>query len=318
MPTRRAHTAPVTPSGLLNDEHGAIYVEFLIAFFPMFLFFLCLVQLTLLYAADLVVDHAATRAVRTAIVVLDDERNFYGGSALGVLTDGSEDERNIDSLFALLGMQDGPDRRHGPSAGARMQTIRNAAYVPLAALAPNPAAFAPFLNGALGREFVTGQAGDVARFAFGFGFYNRIASMITLRAEAGSDDVILDRFSGEGKVTVRVTYLFMCAIPGAAVILCEGLDDALGVGAYVGSVENMVEQASTGNVSGAAASFEQLTTEGVLDPGSEQVRTELGYAEMPWLTYALALTPKRFKMMSGEASLPNQYAFYSDVPAEEE
>jgi hypothetical protein len=52
---------------------GAVYVEFLIAFMPFFMFFLCLWQLTILYNAKLMVDHAAFSAARAAAVVMAEQ-----------------------------------------------------------------------------------------------------------------------------------------------------------------------------------------------------------------------------------------------------
>jgi Flp pilus assembly protein TadG len=42
---------------LVKDTRGAIYVEFLIAFIPVFTMFLGVVQATLMYSANLVVSH---------------------------------------------------------------------------------------------------------------------------------------------------------------------------------------------------------------------------------------------------------------------
>jgi hypothetical protein len=59
--------------GLRNDTRGAVYVEFLIAFMPVFVFFLCLLQLALLFSAKLLVEHSATEGARAAAVVFGDE-----------------------------------------------------------------------------------------------------------------------------------------------------------------------------------------------------------------------------------------------------
>ena len=45
-----------------GSEEGAAYVEFLLAFVPILTLFLGLVQIGLLYAGNLVVQHAAHRA----------------------------------------------------------------------------------------------------------------------------------------------------------------------------------------------------------------------------------------------------------------
>ena len=65
-------------SGVLRDKRGAIYVEFLIAFLPIFVFFLCMLQLSLLFAAKLMVEHATVQGARAAAVVFGDEPTPYG------------------------------------------------------------------------------------------------------------------------------------------------------------------------------------------------------------------------------------------------
>ena len=56
---------------------GAVYVEFLLAFMPLFVFFMALVQLAFVSMANIVVKHAAVTAVRAAIVVLPDDPSAY-------------------------------------------------------------------------------------------------------------------------------------------------------------------------------------------------------------------------------------------------
>lgn len=63
-------------------ERGAVYVEFLIAFLPLFSFFLCLVQLAMLQTANLIVKHAAVVATRAAVVILPDDPQKYGGVSI--------------------------------------------------------------------------------------------------------------------------------------------------------------------------------------------------------------------------------------------
>lgn len=79
----RPPLAPARARALLGrDVRGAVYVEFLIAFMPLFAFFSGLVQLAVLQTADIVVKHAATVAARAAVVVLPDDPKFYGGAEL--------------------------------------------------------------------------------------------------------------------------------------------------------------------------------------------------------------------------------------------
>lgn len=63
---------------LPRDTRGAVYLEFLIAFMPVFVFFLCLLQLSLLYASKLIVEHAAVQGARAAAVVFGDQPEPYG------------------------------------------------------------------------------------------------------------------------------------------------------------------------------------------------------------------------------------------------
>ena len=65
------------PPALARDERGVVYVEFLLAFVPLFTLFLGIAQLVLLWGGRLVVGHAASRAARTASVVLDDDPRYY-------------------------------------------------------------------------------------------------------------------------------------------------------------------------------------------------------------------------------------------------
>jgi hypothetical protein len=88
---------------LRHDTKGAVYVEFLIAFLPLFVFFLSLCQLAYVQAAHVVVQHAAVMATRGAAVVLPDDPAFYDGEAVGT------------------------------ASGKRLDDIRRAAEIPLKA-----------------------------------------------------------------------------------------------------------------------------------------------------------------------------------------
>jgi hypothetical protein len=62
-----------------------VYVEFLIAFLPVFTFFLCLVQLSLLFTVKVVTEHAAVNAARAAAVVIGDDPKTYNNEQKNVL-----------------------------------------------------------------------------------------------------------------------------------------------------------------------------------------------------------------------------------------
>jgi hypothetical protein len=81
-----------TPSraAALRDTRGAVYVEFLIAFLPFFVLFLCLWQVSILYYAKLLVDHAAFSAARAGAVVIAESSDRVGdtdASTVNKLTD---------------------------------------------------------------------------------------------------------------------------------------------------------------------------------------------------------------------------------------
>jgi hypothetical protein len=89
-----------------RSRAGGVYVEFLIAFLPVFFFFLGLVQLAFVQVANLVVKYAADRAVRAAVVVLPDDPQYYGGVPVGSFTGQrqSDIERAAQIPLATLGL----------------------------------------------------------------------------------------------------------------------------------------------------------------------------------------------------------------------
>ena len=140
----------------IGDERGVVYVEFLMAFMPLFMLFLGICQLALMHTARLVVQLAAFAAVRSAIVVLEESPDGYDGAERGSLSRGrATDQPGIDSLLMKLGLlpRSGiPGTAHGlvglttfitgvevraAQQGARMSPIREAAYMPVMVLAPS-------------------------------------------------------------------------------------------------------------------------------------------------------------------------------------
>lgn len=86
---------------LTRDHRGAVYVEFLIAFLPLFIFFECLIQLAGIYSAKLIVQHAASCAARAAVVVLHDDPSEYGGTAVGLATGERRDAIKMAAAIPL-------------------------------------------------------------------------------------------------------------------------------------------------------------------------------------------------------------------------
>jgi hypothetical protein len=67
----------------LPRDAGAVYVEFLIAFMPLLILFMCLWQMSRMYTTSLAVQHAATTAARSGAVVFADDPANYGGEPVG-------------------------------------------------------------------------------------------------------------------------------------------------------------------------------------------------------------------------------------------
>ncbi|MCC6555558.1 MAG: hypothetical protein IT372_21565 [Polyangiaceae bacterium] len=103
-----------------RDRRGAVYVEFLAVFFPIFTMFLSLVQFSFLQTASVIMQQSAQKAVRVAAVVIHDNPALYGVA-------------------------------QGSVAGKRREMIEDAAKLPLAALG-NPSSATVTLNNGYGRD----------------------------------------------------------------------------------------------------------------------------------------------------------------------
>lgn len=113
--------APAEPTSLTRDSRGAVYVEFLIAFLPVFLFFLASWQLGRFYTTRLVVQHAAMSGARAAAVIIAEPE--ADGSVAHTLSDAKR--RSISSAVwialapaSLQGWVAGVDLRFPSSATA--------------------------------------------------------------------------------------------------------------------------------------------------------------------------------------------------------
>ncbi len=271
-------------TALVHHQRGTVFIEFLISFVPFFLLFLGTTQLCLIYAAQLVVHHAAVQAVRVAVVTFDDDPCFHSGEARGVLP--TKAKQGGDGLvgrgLAALKL-DGTGKSPGAAGGrggSRLTKVRNAAYLPLAAISPSPqqlAAMLPWaavaLPGLTSDQSVRAALGDPSalRIAAGLATYNRLASAITFPVEPGSKDLrnpAKEEVGIDDLVTVRVTYLFSCNVPVVREFMCESFG------------------------------------------ASKQLAREMGAAEWKGLVPMLAGSRSKFVALRGEATLPNQGAAY--------
>lgn len=128
---------------LSSDTRGAVYVEFLVAFVPLLLFFGAIVQLALLAVGGLMVDHSAVVGARAAVVVLPDDPVFYGGATLNAPT------------------------------GQRLEDIRRAVRLPLLAFETDPNPEVTFPSGGGGSAGSFGQS-DIVRVRVAYDFPCRL------------------------------------------------------------------------------------------------------------------------------------------------
>jgi hypothetical protein len=199
-----------------HDQRGAVYVELLLVFLPVFMLFLAVLQLGFVYTGRLVVQHAATRAARAAVVIIDDDPSHYGGAARGRLDlDGVTGSRSpVDAFMAGAGFGGAAV----VSGGARFRDIKSAAAIPLLAIAPIAAALDS-------EDSVRTAIGTGAgRAATGAERYNDAATAVSFPTAPGAPGVRTS-FRPDDMVTVRVTYLFHCSIPLVPVLMCDSIGD---------------------------------------------------------------------------------------------
>ncbi len=241
---------------LHRDTAGAVYVEFLLAFIPLFFMFLGMLQMGLLYGASLVVQHSANIAARAAMVVMDDDPQYYDGAQRRQLeTEASGMSSFMNTANNIIGRFFGSSST-GPAwtGGARLQAIEFAAGMPLLPLSPSLGSIARLpqdesVRGALG---MTGLDSPEARVAWGM-VYNRMALRVTFPTATGSTDDYHTDFNGPsaegdaGQVIARVTYLYNCQIPLANRLMCEDLV-YIRTGIDAGAISALTQQFINGDL----------------------------------------------------------------------
>jgi|GEM_PF-722084 len=302
------------------DERGVVYLEMLIAFVPVFIFFLCILQLGLLASAKLVVKHSAIVGARSAVVVLEDDPAFYGYAPRGALTGGSTNEDQAVGAFLskMAGMrkEGGNFTSAQRSTGARLQIIRDASYFPLASLAPSPTWL---LAGEAKNVESVLSSSPLARFATGLFAYNRALAIVTLRPAPGSSKVLATSVppgtaANPQPVTVHVTYFYYCAIPIARQLVCDPGYDLIGLGKSIRELSSIVgELSSSPSLSELERANSRLRALGsrlrTQKKQAQELYSELQRAESPGMA-VLYLLRGYYAPLEGEATLPNQSAGY--------
>lgn len=327
--SRTTSRTPRGPETFFSDRGGAVYVEFLLAFIPLFFLFLGMVQMGLLYAADLVVRHAAVTATRAAAVVIDDDpTNYEDETRRSFTSDGNQRDtmvrRAIEALLRTPAARSRPPRIDSE----RYEAIHSAASMPLLPFSPpvnmiwRSPADENVLN-AIG-TFPEGRA------AFGL-LYNEAGLAVTFptrplatdfRTDWGrpDDDGIVPE--GEGRaVTVRVTYLFHCAVPLANRLMCEDLF-TIAYGVNASAIASVTSSFVRGEITFAELQ-EQLAairaSRGRIDrwrPRSEELAGAGGeggidlLAAMAGVSSIFGGPSPRFVPIQREATMPLQAANY--------
>lgn len=179
-----------------GDARGAVYVEFIIAFMPIFVLFLAICQLSLLVVARLVVSHAAVTAARAAVVVLEDDPKYYRDVPRGTISATGGDQQ-----------------------GLRMIPIRTAATEPLKILAPGMGALI-----ASGKSIDTAITPMTVAQALSSGLYTKFATVVTLHDSPNSDALAREPIAAHSTVTARVIYFYQCDIPFVRGLICKSVD----------------------------------------------------------------------------------------------
>lgn len=217
----------MTTRSLATDQRAAVYVEFLVVFMPVFFLFLGMIQIGLMFSAKMVVQHAADAACRSAIVIIPDDPIFYSGEetpknelSFGTTGEAGDTLNQILDLVETLTGTSGIPRIGASTGDKRLNSIRIAAFRPLMGIAPSLGQ----QWDAEGSDSIRQAIGDnsLERFFYSM-LYNVYAVGITFPSAPSADDAQnsgTQNFS-DGNLTTRVTYMYHCAMPFAAQLMCD-------------------------------------------------------------------------------------------------
>ncbi len=172
-------------------------MEFLLVIIPFLILFFGLTQLGLIYGADLMVRHAANKAVRAAIVILPDdhEEADYGDVPLNQIGDGG------DSLDTYA---------NAPDDG-RLAAIRQAPKLILSAISPS---IDSYTGSSLADAIGESQLGT---YLAGL-LWTEAAMVVTF---PDGKDGYRGSFGSTEMFTARVTFLYKCSVPMVNRLMCS-------------------------------------------------------------------------------------------------
>lgn len=283
-----------------RNEKGAVYVEFLIVFPPIFVLFLVTMQWAILSASDLGVRHSAAATVRSAIVILPDDPAYYDGELTNLINPTASCSEGvigkIHKVLKKIGINSGVIPDDGKCiGGARMATIRFAAIMRMMPFAPNPSQIAPAAFGGVIEGLGTaGWVVGAAAYAYG-------ATAVTFPKEPGSDELTYNWAPGS-EVTVRVTYLAHCGIPIARFLMCD-------------KSTSMIRQKGAADIFTRDFSASQAVQDRVERAKDSMEHMKMGVGNHT-IFAALLVSGERFQVLSAEATLPLASAPY-EFPTKE-
>ena len=279
---------------LWQNETGVVYIEFILCFFPLFLVFLGICQLSLITAARLVVGHAASRAARSASVILEEDPALFDEVERGVLSEGEPSpDQEFSKVLSVLGLEGATELGEAPTGvqqGARMRPIRNAAYVPLLSLAPSVILAGDSLLSSVERDWADlSVAVD----------YLRAATAVTLVEAPRSETLVEEPVGHKALINARVQFVFQCAVPLVRHIMCDWL--------------TVNEKESAGGEGKGWPKRFGSGSNGEDEKGSR--RNQRSFFSLPFAEnekfFSSDITDlHRFVILEGTASMPNQGAAY--------
>jgi hypothetical protein len=189
--------------------------------------------------------------------------------------------------------------------GARMAAIRSAASIPLLSFSPSMSSLIrkPTVYRAIGGN-------PAERGLTGAAMYNRAAVAVTFPNSRREQEFSYE-FEENQDVTVRVTYLFHCAVPLVNRFMCDDIL-SLKTGIPTEQIMEMGRRAASGaSLSEIGAMLERIRLAQERLRASQPGMDELNAAESPSVIYLTALTGARYSVLRGEAVMPNHAANYT-------
>jgi len=184
-------------SKYISNATGTVYVEFIIVIIPLIILIFGLIQLGLVYAANLMVNHAAARSARAAIVIFPEE---------------NEDEYEGVPINQVGSGEEGLETYEAATKNGRLDQIRNAARFTLAPISPAIESYtSSSISSAIGDH-------SISSALLGLLGWTKFGVAVTFPNGNGS---YLSTFSARGPITTRVTYLYKCSIPIVNSIMCD-------------------------------------------------------------------------------------------------